>query len=277
MSPAAKRFHYSFIIMNINPNDIKSIHIRFDAGSLVPAPYHYTYSLDIQLADGSASYKIDYLHREELSEEEITDEGFTMDDDWQWQGTLTEAWQEALKEQIDKQSWPKKQTSPKQEEGGLNIQLTGQDNSTLFNGIPADTASWEYYMQELVQAIYEIAQREAPFQLVYKEIGSGGSQHQIFLEASFAQRKITARQHQQGEEEEFAQPDWKELKNLMKSIYIPDYDYEQATVKEPKKRGKYIATGEGLWFKFGESLTEPDTRSNSLDRLENELKGLFSK
>ena len=263
--------------MNINPKDVKSIHIRFDAGNLVPAPYHYAYSLDIQMAEGKVNYKIEYLHREELTEEEITDEGFTMEDDWQWEGTLTEAWQGALKEQIQKQSWPKKPASPRPEEANLHLRLVGQDDNVLFDGIPADIASWEYFLQELVQAIYEIAQREAPFQLVYKEIGSGGSQHQIYLEASFAQRTITARQQQQEGEEEFAQPDWKQLKSLMKTIYIPDYDYEQATVKEPKKRGKYIATGEGLWFKFGESLTEPDARSNSLDRLEKELKDLFLK
>ena len=263
--------------MNINSKDVKSIQINFDAGSLIPAPFHYAYSLDIQLEEAIAKYAIEYLHREELTEEEITDEGFTLEDDWQWEGKLTNAWQEALKEQIQKQSWPKKPASPKAEEGKLHIRLIGQEDKVLFEGIPADTASWEYFMQELVQAIYEIAQREAPFQLVYKEIGPGGSQHQIYLEASFAKRLITARQQQQEGAEELAQPDWKQLKSLMKSIYIPDYDYEQATVNEPKKRGKYIATGEGLWFKFGESLTEPDARSNSLDRLEKELKDLFLK
>lgn len=263
--------------MNIDPKEVQSIHITFDAGSLVPAPYHYAYTLDIQLPQAEASYKIEYLHREELTEEEIFDEGFTLDDDWKWEGKITTAWQQALNEQISKHSWPKKPQRPKAEEGKLNIRLFGQNADLLFEGLPADLDSWEYFMQELVQAIYEIAQREAPFQLVFKEIGAGNAQHQIFLEASFAQRTITARQQQDDAEEEFAQPDWKELKGLMKSIYVPDYDYEKASVQEPKKRGKYLATGEGLWFKFGESLTEPDTRSNSLDRLEKELKNLFEK
>ncbi|WP_017731422.1 hypothetical protein [Nafulsella turpanensis] len=263
--------------MNIDSKSVKSIHITFDAGSLVPAPYHYAYTLDIQLQQALANYKIEYLHREELSEEEITDEGFTLDDDWQWEGKLTEAWQQALHQQVDKQSWPKKPSRPKPEEGSLHIRLLDHEDKVLFEGLPADLSSWEYFMQELVQGIYEIARREAPFQLVYKEIGSGNNQHQIFLEASFAQRTITARQQHAGMEEEFAQPDWKQLKSLMKSIYVPDYDYEQASIQEPKKRGKYLATGEGLWFKFGESLTEPEARSNSLERLEQDLKGLFKK
>ena len=95
------------------------------------------------------------------------------------------------------------------------------------------------------------------------------------LEASFAKREISAKRLIGEDKEENISPEWRELKQLMKLIYLPDYDYDKAKVQEPKKRGKYLATGEDLWFKFGEGLTEPDKKSNSLNRLEEKLKGLF--
>lgn len=263
--------------MNIAPHEVSSFQVHFDAGNLVPPPYHYTYSLEVNLSadDTPASYVIQYLHREELSEDEILDEGFTLSDDWEWKGKLPQNWRNALLEQIRKQSWPGKPEKLSEGDAGLQIRLFGEDDKVLFEGQPADIASWEYFLQELIQAMYEISGKEAPFELVYREIKKGSETYEIRLKASFAERSMQATALQDEQEVNNIQPDWKLLKNLMKTIYIPDYDYENAREQEPKKRGKYIFTGEGLWFKFGESLTEPDKKSNSLERLEESLKGLF--
>lgn len=263
--------------MNIDPQEVRSIQVYFDAGHLVPPPYYYTYRLQVNFAeeDTPASYAIRYLQREELTEDEILDEGFTLDDDWEWKGKLPGNWRNALLEQIKKQSWPTKAEKLAEGDAGLQISLLGEGDKVLFDGKPADIASWEYFLQELIQATYEIAQKEAPFELVYREIKKGNEIYEIRLKASFAERSMQAQELEDGQEVNNIQPDWKLLKNLMKTIYIPDYDYENAREQEPKKRGQYIFTGEGLWFKFGDSLTEPDKKSNSLERLENSLKGLF--
>lgn len=264
------------VFMNIDPQEVRSFQVRFDAGNLVPPPYHYAYTLEVDLADKNtpANYAIRYLHREELSEEEILDEGFTPNDDWSWKGTLPQNWRNALLEQIKKQSWPTKPEKPGEGEAALEIRLLGEDEKALFDGKPADIASWEYFLQELIQAMYEISGKEAPFELIYREIKRDET-YEIQLKASFAERSMQAKELHNGQEANNIQPDWKLLKNLMKTIYVPDYDYENAREQEPKKRGKYIFTGEGLWFKFGDSLIEPDKKSKSLDRLEDSLKGLF--
>lgn len=261
--------------MNIDSKQVKKLEIVFDAGGLVPPPFHYAYRLIIAPDTAAVEYEIQYLHREELTEEEITDEGFTLEDDWKWEGKLPASWIEVLREQIDKHSWPKKPEQPQQEEAILDIRLLDEKRKPLFEGKPADQAVWEYFLQELIQAIYEIAEREAPFQLMYKEIGQGNAEQEIFLEASFASRTITARKLTSLGTEETVAPAWKTLKGLMKTIYIPEFDYEKASVQEPQKKGKYLYTGDGLWFKFGESLLEPDTKSKSLPRLEESLKELF--
>lgn len=265
--------------MNIDPQAVRSFHAFFDAGHLVPPPFYHTYKFRVNLAeeDTPASYAIRYLHRNELTEAEILDEGFTLDDDWEWKGKLPQGWRNVLLEQIKKQSWPTKAEKLAEGEAGLLISLLGDDDKVLFEGKPADIASWEYFLQELIQVTYEIAQKEAPFELVYREIKKGNETYEIKLKAFFTERIIQAQELENGQELNSIQPDWKLLKNLMKAIYIPDYDYGNAREQEPKKRGKYIFTGEGLWFKFGDSLTEPDKKSNSLERLENSLKGLFGK
>lgn len=263
--------------MNINPQEVRSFQAHFDAGNLVPPPYYYTYSLQVNLSeeDTPASYAIQYLHREELSEDEILDEGFSPDDDWEWKGNLPQNWRKVLLEQIDKHSWPTRPEKPGEGEAGLRIKLLGEGDKVLFDGQPADIASWEYFLQELIQAIYEISGKEAPYELIYREVKKGNEIYEIRLTASFTERRVEAKEVQDGQEVNRVLPDWKLLKGLMKAIYIPDYDYENAREQEPKKRGKYLYTGEGLWFKFGDSLTEPDKRSNSLERLEESLKGLF--
>lgn len=263
--------------MNIDPQEVRSFHAHFDAGNLVPPPYHYAYSLQLNLSadDTPASYSTQYLHREELSEDEILDEGFTLNDDWEWKGNLPQNWRNALLQQIKKQSWPTRPEKRSEGDAGLQIRLMGEDDKVLFDGKPADNASWEYFLQELIQAIYEVSGKEATYELVYREIKKGNETYEIRLKASFAERSMQAKELQDGREVNTIQPEWKLLKSLMKTIYVPDYDYENAREQEPRKRGKYIFTGEGLWFKFGESLTEPDKRSNSLERLEESLKRLF--
>lgn len=261
--------------MNIDSQEVKKLEIVFDAGGLVPPPFHYAYRLIVEPDTAAVQYEIQYLHREDLTEEEITDEGFTLDDDWKWEGTLPPTWVKALREQIDKQSWPKKPEQPGQEEPILDMRLLDERGRPLFEGKPADQASWEYFLQEVIQAIYEIAEREAPFQLMYKEIGPGNAEQEIFLEASFASRTVTARKLSSTGTEETAAPEWKTLKGLMKTVYVPEFDYDKAKVEEPSKKGKYLYTGDGLWFKFGESLLEPDKKTNSLPRLEECLKKLF--
>lgn len=261
--------------MNIDSKEVKKLEIVFDAGGLVPPPFHFAYRLIVQAETGTTEYEIQYLHREDLSEEEITDEGFTLEDDWKWEGKLPGIWIETLREQIDKQSWPKKPEQPTQDEPILDMRLLDAKGAPLFEGKPADQQAWEYFLQEVIQAIYEIAEREAPFQLMYKEIGPGNAEQEIFLEASFASRTVTARKLSSEGIEENVNPAWKNLKGLMKTVFVPEFDYEKASLHEPSKKGKYLYTGDGFWFKFGESLLEPDKKGKSLIRVEESLKELF--
>ncbi|HWV33270.1 MAG TPA: hypothetical protein VN038_26610, partial [Dyadobacter sp.] len=69
--------------------------IRFQTAPVVPAPFahFYTLKMDIQSAeDLRVDFDIVYNDREELTEDEIFDEGFSTDDDYKWKGSLPAVW-----------------------------------------------------------------------------------------------------------------------------------------------------------------------------------------
>lgn len=262
--------------MSVAVESIHHLDIFFDAGENVPPPFHFAYHLQLTIRPDSldATFELRYLHREELTEEEILEEGFTPNDDWDWKGKLPAVWRDVLLEQLQKSIWPNKPKEAEEGEALLDIQLLSQAGESLFSGRPADPQHWEYFLQEIMQAIYEVAQKEAPLHLHYKEINKGRPSVDIWLEASFANRKASARQ-QGMEAPESKEISWPQLKKLLKTVYMPEYDYDNAMDEAPTAMGRYISTGEGLWFSFGVSVVEPGANVNSLDRLEEALKGLF--
>ncbi|AHM62528.1 hypothetical protein D770_21395 [Flammeovirgaceae bacterium 311] len=267
--------------MSVAIESVHKLDIFYDAGENVPPPYHYAYHLELTIKPAGLEAKFDlrYLHREDLSEEEILEEGFTLQDDWNWSGTLPQLWQEALQEQVQKSIWPNKPKEAQEGEAVLEIQLLSQPGEVLFAGRPADVSSWEYFLQEIMQAIYEVAQKEAPLALHYLEVGGSDKSIEIWLNASFAERKANARQVglEGAGVADTRELSWPALKKLLKTVYMPDYDYENASELPPAEKGKHISTGEGLWFTFGESLLEPGANTNSLERLEVALKDIFTR
>lgn len=83
---------------------MKSLVLRFQTSALVPAPYAHAIELSINIKDESLAYvfEMEYLDRSQLSEEEIYEEGFTMEDDYKLEGELPKVWANELKALIEK-------------------------------------------------------------------------------------------------------------------------------------------------------------------------------
>lgn len=261
--------------MNIASEELAEIQIYFSSGTNTPPPYHHQYRIQLRpTAEGlDVDYELAYLHREEISEDEIVSEGFSENDDWQWAGSLNESWLLSLNEMIDKHSWPKQPLRPSEEEPSLLLRLLDKEGNKLFDGIPADAESWMYFAQELIQALYETAGREAPWVMEYIEKSKQDVQLLMQIEAHFSTRSVHVRKEENGRSTERIL-DWQDLKNLMKVIYLPDYLPDQAHDNLPKKGGKFLNTGEGFWYELGVSVKEPSKKSKTIPRLEETLKGL---
>lgn len=233
----------------------------------LPPPYCYAYALEAKFTPSGLefTFKLTYTDRDELDEDEIFEEGFTLNDDHEGKGTLPKAWTETLKVLIRRTTW-----TNNKKHLALRVKIEDIENN-VFEGSPADIASWEYLLQELQQGIYETNKREYPLDFRYREVEKTG-ELAIALHASFSQREAYITYTRDGSPEKKQPLPWKDLKKLLKAIYTPDYLPENAQDGFPTKRGKYINPGDGQWYMFGKAVLNPSAKVDSLTLLEKQLK-----
>jgi hypothetical protein len=68
--------------------------ILFQTAESIPPPYANQVEIDSKPNGENVHVKFrqTYLQRDEMEEEDILDEGFSLDDDIEWEGELNEAW-----------------------------------------------------------------------------------------------------------------------------------------------------------------------------------------
>jgi len=245
--------------------DIQPFHklvIHFDT-EVLPAPFCHRYRIAIQREEAglfTVSLDLEYYGREELTEEEILEEGFSYNDDYQWKGDLPMVWGAAIDDKIKATSW--KRHAPTREESSLYLRIRRPDAAE--DVWPADKKQWETFAQELIQAIFELGKKEAPLTIQFLNIEN--AQRSYSIEYKFAERTVsihTAEKHQKP-------MDWHEGQRLLKYIFSFDYLPEDA-IEKPKKPGNYISPGDGLWYDLSIATQKGD--SEKLQRLVETLKG----
>jgi len=225
----------------------------------VPPPYKHTYTIEVSAlpAGLGIKYNLEYLERDTLDDEEIFDEGFTLDDNYKWEGLLNVVWKEFINDFLNK-------TTFKPSSGGshLVIHLSRDTDPKT----PSNLKEWEYMLQELTQAIFEESGREAPLELTFAEIIKTKKVLISFV-VSFAERRLTLFENINKVEKEKI-IDWNESKELMNTVYSLEYLGEKALVKPPKKEGKFIDIGEGAWYQLGVAALNPKKNKDLLEKLE---------
>ena len=259
--------------MSLVKHRITALEIHFKTLT-VPPPFSHAYHIRIALEaeQPATSFEIHYTEREQLSEEEILEEGFTAEDDFQWEGSLPKTWKFATLDQLRKSKQLFDTPKPHTQQV-LSLTVT-YENGEQVSGIPNNPETWEYFTQEMIQAIYELGQKEMPLEVTHLEINSK-EQIQLTIQPSFSMRNIRVTSNTAGQKKQ-QEHDWDRLKPLLEAIYLPDYDAEQASEKEPKKPGSYISPGDGLWYKLGKAVTNPGEKKDVVGALEQSIKALIS-
>ena len=232
----------------------QTIDIHYQTLAL-PPPYSYAYTLRIALTAQRVKVKLawHYTDRDELSEEEIREEGFTPDDDIRWQGTLPAVWAPALRELLDQTRWLAEETVPS---GDSRLAVTVTDaQGKVTTGTPADAQRWEYQLQELIQGIYEAGKREHPLRLRYLDL-TPNSPVKATLDASFMHRRFAVTTEQGSWTYSHVLP-WQKLPPLLEALYLPDYHTELSESALPHKPGQYVDPGDGLWYPLGKAVVNP--------------------
>ena len=221
---------------------LKSVTFEYDT-LVLPPPHAHRYTLKVQKdATGNATARLtlEYYGRGEISKEEIMEEGYTPDDDYEWKGALPAVWVKAMEDKLRKANWVK---NPKATGGpALSIRVSTATQAEV--RYPDQIRPWEIFIQEVIQAIFEIGGKEAPLHISIVLDHKSPKSHNIDIEFSFAQRTVTI--HPSGEKSRTIP--WDKGQKLMKYIYAIDYLPEQALEKLPKSHGSYISPGDGFWY-----------------------------
>jgi hypothetical protein len=253
--------------MHLKTDDITRLEIDFDSG-VIPPPFSHVYKLKIGFEKDFLNTQLDlhYTEREELTEDEIFNEGFSLEDDFQYKGELPTVWEAPFKELYSKSKWSNKKALD--EEGGVKV-LAKDRHGKIVRTIPSNADEWQYLAQEYIQAIYEVSQKEMPLNIQFYSNTKAEGEFFYDLTVRFSTRKVEV---EINGEKKFA--DWEDTKTLLGYVYLPDYDYDQAKEKKPSKHGHYINLGDGFWHEFGKGVINLDDTFDAASKIKSEFRKL---
>ncbi|TAE32907.1 MAG: hypothetical protein EAZ91_03330 [Cytophagales bacterium] len=225
----------------------KNAQIRFQTARSLPAPYAYFFTLAVRPAFKeylAVDLQITYPDREDIADDELLAEGYTRNDDFSWSGRLGNAWQQAMEGLVRKTRLePFNEEELDEDDDFWEITLTAEDG-TQTAGMPDNYEDWQYLIQELMQATYESAGRERPFELTYLESNRDGDT-EVKLTASFADRTVKIETLQGGRSQSLP---WKRLQPIMSTIYSVDFESEDPQLKRPRRDGLWLNLGTDEWY-----------------------------
>ncbi|MBO0929639.1 hypothetical protein [Fibrella aquatilis] len=233
--------------------------IRFQSAGMIPPPFTHYYTLEAKSTAANAlhiDFSITYTDREELDEEDITGEGFTLNDNFSWAGTLGRAWLLVVENLVEKTRLkPLREDELSEKDDFLEVTMatTGSNGKPPQPGTPTDADAFLYPVQELIQAIYEAGGKEKPFELSYLSYAQTGDR-ELHIQASFANRDVQVITVQNRQEKRKTMP-WEALNPLMANVFAYDYNPEDGLAKPPKRDGHFLSIGTGVWFDIS-PLTE---------------------
>ena len=201
----------------------------------LPPPFAYASVLQVDLSSMECKFQLEYLGRDEVSDDELRAEGFTRNDDFLWEGKLNPNW----KNDVKKLTEGPFSTSPNE---SIYLYIQVDDNE---KGFPVDMDLSSLVFQEVLQAILEISKIEQPLQIL---IHCGNNQYSV--KWNFENRTIEINDKKSAQ--------WEAGRLLMKDIY--KLDFEQL-VKSKKSKSNSMNIGNGIWYQLEENYASKILKS----------------
>ncbi len=234
-------------------SDFKQVEILFETASIIPAPFSNRIDLKIQNKGDllSVDFTIHFTDREDLSEEEIYEEGFTPNDDYAWKGDLSKAWSESIIKLVKNTGQSLKRKVEEEQDNFLTLKIDGKESPH-----PTNAYEWEYLLQELTQAVYETSLKERNLSIKYIKIDTSQLSKSLSIDLFFSTRKVMI-SSQIGGVELVKKIEWEEAKDIIQQVYVGEFLPELAQTKSPTKQGKYLYIGDDHWYEFNKSIKNP--------------------
>ncbi len=243
--------------MSSSKNTFTGLVLEYDSG-IVPPPYSHVFRLALDWSKGDLDVVMDlhYTDREDLTKDEILDEGFTAQDDYSYKGPLNAVWIKPLQQLFDKSRWTNKDI----EEGGITVSTLEQGKGEVVK-IPSNQEEWQLMAQDLIQAIYETVKKEAPLQVHYRLVDRDITSD-CSITVHFSNREVIF-----DKEGKSRTLNWEYAIQLMKLVFTPDYHYELAQEEPGKKRGAYIECGDNYWHELGKGVVNIDPSFDAVGKI----------
>jgi hypothetical protein len=234
---------------------MKSLVLRYQTSALIPAPFAHAIEMHFSRSADVLNYKFDleYLDREQLTEEEILEEGFTLEDNLTLEGKLPKAWLENLDNLLSKteKTYPQ-ELEDNQEFWDIEIETE--------NFYPKNSKKWKEFIEELQQAVVEQNKLESSLKIEVVRIDND-SRTNYTISGYFETRTLTIESNSVK-----VNLPWSKLNALLRDFYSAEFDYDKAAEKIPNKTGMYLNFGEQYWFELGKSfLTKPSKITSWLE------------
>ncbi|MBC7488201.1 MAG: hypothetical protein H7282_15780 [Cytophagaceae bacterium] len=216
----------------------KKIYTLSYSNILNPPPYLYKLEIHFDFTDQGVHVKYNkhFLNREDFSEEELEEEGFSLQDDIEINSPLSKSWSDYFKQLSDLSTWGIDRPT---ENIGNIVSLHSTDEVeikyTAINKI-------EYQLEEVYQAILESAKIEAPLSLHLKKVHIS-TENTVELTWHFKDRLFEVNTNNKK-----AERTWEEGQRLLLQFYETDLA-ELPVYKKKLPEGKIcINPGDGLWY-----------------------------
>jgi len=244
-----------------------TFHISVSATNL-PPPFAYQYEIKGESQPNDA-WKIEidyqYLFRDELEENEILNEGFSLEENIKAEAKLAGNWNQTLETSLKMLEFAEENSAKQLDAPEIWVTLEYDGKKT--EGSPVEPDEWIYLAEELIQAVYEQTGREKKLIIQIMKLIEGHKTIKNTLEVSFARREALLKTDH-SKLQVTKNQNWEEVKTLLTKIYLPDYDYDRIEKGKPKRDGIYIQFGDQAWFKFYKGVNNPGRNRDVLKELE---------
>lgn len=240
----------------------------YESPSDIPAPYHFEALFEFKSFENDKlelSLHVQYLEREDFSSEELIAEGLSVEDKFEWSGDLPIIWKNRLALSFSK--YKSGSCDPKDAEPFIAIEAA---NSSTY--VPRFLDFEENLIQELMQAIYEVAGKEYPLFLGFQFKDENDTWNKYQGEMSFANLNFTY-SNSSGQVETIS--DWDKLQDIVNTVFIAEFITDKALEDLKKSSSFAVFPGDGFWYIAGDSLRKPSGNTNYFDILEMKLRELF--
>jgi hypothetical protein len=215
--------------------------IQYQTSDITPPPFSKSIEVNfIQKSEGLwMEYNLEFLGRENISIEEIENEGFTQNDNLTWEGMLPNSWAAELNFILTKTTNSGKSEIDEDEEYYL-VEM----KSAAFS--PKNKDQIQYFLEEINQAVLEKIEVESKLKITFLK-NSKQNQSSVEVNCSFFERNLTiiSTRFDQKTEKELA---WHQSKSILSEIFDADFNPEAADLKKPSREGIFINIGDDNWY-----------------------------